>query len=710
MTIDGGDGNDSIENHTGDSVSIAGGDGNDTIYNNSMDTTINGGAGNDIILVEEGYNHSADSVIIGGTGNDIISLGSGTNYHSIIYTLGDGNDTIYGFYSLNEYGANYHYLTIVDGTYTTVASGNDIIVKVGSGSILLKDASALDSNRIKTVNSSSIGIGIRDNVLRTSTSFLGKSINLADYNVTKATAAALSRAVSIIGTSADNSIKGGKGADTISGGAGNDTLTGGNGADVFVYSSGNDLITDYVAGQDKIKLTSGSITGSSLSGSNVVLKTSGGSITVRNGKDKNITVIDSSGKETTQTYPATSNDTIPVGISIKSATLTASASFTGNKIDLADYASTVTKVNASALTSGVSIIGSSAANSIKGGKGADTISGGAGNDTVSLGAGNDIYIYSSGNDLIQDYTAGQDKIKLSSGSITGASLSSSNLILNVSNGGKITVKGGKDKNITVIDGAGNETTNIYPIDTVPAGISIKTATLTASSSFTGSTIDLANYASTVTKVNATALTQKINILGNAKANSLKGGSGADTIDGGAGNDTIYGGSGADKIYGSAGNDKLYGDAGADTLYAGAGNDTMTGGAGNDVFVYESGKDVITDYVSGDKIKISSGSISSYSFSGDNIIFKIGTGSITVNDGNGKSITIVDANNNTTTQKYSNMASSADLFEDDNFISGTARLEDISEITADKYSVTEIQTTGYETFAQDNKDYVTYSDK
>ncbi len=50
--------------------------------------------------------------------------------------------------------------------------------------------------------------------------------------------------------------------------------------------------------------------------------------------------------------------------------------------------------------------------------------------------------------------------------------------------------------------------------------------------------------------------------------------------------------------------------------------------------------------------------------------------------------------------YTNMASSADLFEDDNSVIGTARLEDIAEITADNYSVTEIK--NYDTFAQDDK--------
>ncbi len=563
-SVYGGDGDDSISldwtNERG-CLTIFGGNGNDTIEDiegGNHEIWIFGDAGNDYIIAQ-----SSGQTIDAGKGDDTITTSKEMSHLERIYRYsnGDGNDVIYNFNGT---------LKITGAKYSTVKSGNDLNVKVGSGSILLKDAATLNVN-INGTYDDSIGV------------------------VTP-------------------------------------SITGGN-----------------------------------------------------NGSG--------------------------VGISISGAILTANTKFTGNKIDLADYASTVTKVNAAALTSGVSIIGSSANNSLKGGKGADTISGGTGNDTVSLGAGADVYIYSGGNDLIQDYTAGADKIKLSGASITGASLSSSNVVL-TTNKGKLTVKNGKNKNITVIDSNDNETTNIYPISTLPAGISVKSATLTATSAFTGSTIDLASYASTVTKVNATALTRTIKIVGNAKANSLKGGSGADTIDGGAGNDTIYGGNGNDKIYGSAGNDKLYGDAGADTLYGGAGNDTLTGGAGNDVFVYGNGdgKDVIADYASGDKIKITSGTISKTAYSGSNVIFTIGSGTLTVKNGKNKNITITDASNNTTTQKYSNMASSADLFEDDNFISGTARLEDISEITADKYSVTEIQTTGYETFAQDDRDYITYSDK
>lgn len=79
-----------------------------------------------------------------------------------------------------------------------------------------------------------------------------------------------------------NTISGGGKAETIYGEAGNDKILGGAG---FVYGSGDgkDVITDYTAGQDKIKLASGSIT-------------------VQNGKGKKITIVDAAGKTSTKTY------------------------------------------------------------------------------------------------------------------------------------------------------------------------------------------------------------------------------------------------------------------------------------------------------------------------------------------------------------------------------------------------------------------------
>ena len=91
---------------------------------------------------------------------------------------------------------------------------------------------------------------------------------------------------------------------TLVGAKGNDTLTGGAGKDVFYYSTGdgNDVITDYTAGQDTIKLGKGTISKTSYSGNDVIFTVGSGKITVKNGKGKKITIEEANGDTSTKTY------------------------------------------------------------------------------------------------------------------------------------------------------------------------------------------------------------------------------------------------------------------------------------------------------------------------------------------------------------------------------------------------------------------------
>ncbi len=174
VTVDGGDGEDMIQNYDGSCLSITGGNGNDTILNefgwqttlsggdgddsirsyfcacasingdagdddiavSGNSVTIDGGAGNDTIF----YN-SDGSTLNGGADNDIIDLASYAKNNLIKYTAGDGNDTIYGFN-----GDDTLQIGNGTGTYSTTKSGNDLIVKVGDGSITFKDSANLSLN------------------------------------------------------------------------------------------------------------------------------------------------------------------------------------------------------------------------------------------------------------------------------------------------------------------------------------------------------------------------------------------------------------------------------------------------------------------------------------------------------------------------------------------------------------------------------------
>ena len=433
------------------------------------------------------------------------------------------------------------------------------------------------------------------------------------------------------GTSQADLLVGGAGDDTLISSKGKDTLTGGEGADVFIYTDGdgNDIITDYTSDEDTIKISSGSITGSSLSGSDVVLKIGSGSIKLQNAVSKEIKIIDSDNKTSTLIHGSIAKDTI-----------------TGTSDD-------------------DSLYGNVGADKLLGNIGADTLVGGRGNDTLTGGAGKDVFVYSSGdgNDIITDYTAGQDKIKLLSGSISNSSLNGSDVVLKIGSG-SIRVKNAKNKKITVIDSEGKSTSKVYGATT--------STTLTV----TNSTKSPVTVSSAIKTIDASKRTKAVKITGNSSANTIKGGSKADTIYGGSGNDSILGNAGNDKLYGDAGNDKLLGGAGADTLTGGKGSDTLTGNAGNDVFVYAKGdgNDVITDYTAGqDKIKITGAKISKASVSGSNVVLTVGTGKITVKNAKGKKLSIYNNSTNLTNTVVGSTSSKNFIEEtwftqDDNVIS------------------------------------------
>ena len=192
----------------------------------------------------------------------------------------------------------------------------------------------------------------------------------------------------------------------------------------------------------------------------------------------------------------------------------------------------------------------------------------------------------------------------------------------------------------------------------------------------GAELEPSDYNSKVKKIDASTKQSAIFIRGNDNDNVIYGGGGSDTLRGGKGKDKLYGNAGADKLYGEASNDSLSGGGGNDTLYGGKGNDylagdagddilygeagtdTLSGGAGNDTFYYASGDgdDLITDYSSEDEIYLTSGSIDSVTLNGKDVIFKIGAGSIKLQNAKDKKITVVSVDpvfEMTLTEKYLN---------------------------------------------------------
>ena len=158
VTILGGHGKDSISLYEGARAnSVLGGAGNDYIYVYDINNTVDGGTGKDLFLVVGNKNeiHGADdadvifvqggsnNTLTGGTGDDIIIFQSGAKNNVIEYTQGDGTDVIYGYDASN--------LIKVKGEYSVYVSGNDKIIQVGNGGIIVKDAKDLTLN-INTID------------------------------------------------------------------------------------------------------------------------------------------------------------------------------------------------------------------------------------------------------------------------------------------------------------------------------------------------------------------------------------------------------------------------------------------------------------------------------------------------------------------------------------------------------------------------------
>jgi len=245
LTLDGGDGNDTI----------TGGDGNDTLI---------GGNGNDVIT--------------GGRGNDVALLGTGND--TFVWNPGDGSDTVEGqdgFDTLQFNGAN------VNENVNISANGSRVRFTRDVGNV------TMDINGIERINF--VALGGLDNIVVNNLAGTGVSqvaIDLSgtpDSNVgdgasdsvtVNGTAgndtvqvSGVGGFVTVAGLPASVTLAGAEGANdrliidtlggndvisaaglqagtvqlTIDGGAGNDTITGSDGNDILIGGDGNDTIT-----------------------------------------------------------------------------------------------------------------------------------------------------------------------------------------------------------------------------------------------------------------------------------------------------------------------------------------------------------------------------------------------------------------------------------------------------------------------------------
>ena len=511
-SIDGGEGNDTITNY-GDNSKITLGSGINTVNVLAKNTVINltngsqiiqsksgigtsivGGVSNDIITIQNmDSNNGVVATINAGAGDDTINGSEGTDV--FVYAEFDGNDVIQGWTSDDTIK-----LTSGSVSSTATTSGGDVLIAVGYDTITLKDAVDKKITIDDGINPILINpTPTNETAVTLESSFTG-TYDDYDDTIKKIDASKVTSAIEIYGNDNDNTITGsskndtiyggsgrdvlngnsgndelygdddndkldgGAGDDTLTGGVGADTLTGGAGKDIFYYDSGDgkDVITDYSASQgDLIQLGVSSIS-TSTSGNNVILKIDSGQINVKNGKSQKITVVGANGNSTvvSATTSSGSTSTLPSGLTYSGnkKTITAKSPFTGT-IDLSKYSSTVTTVDAATDTKFVKVVGTSRAETLKAGKGGSILTGGKGNDKLYGGSGADTFTYANGDgkDTIYNYTSCIDTIKITSGTISKASVSGKNVILTVGSG-SITVSNAKGKDINITDSNGETAT------------------------------------------------------------------------------------------------------------------------------------------------------------------------------------------------------------------------------------------------------------
>jgi Ca2+-binding RTX toxin-like protein len=561
-TLDGGDGNDTIQGNYGyDTLSggngndvldggsfgdtLLGDAGNDVLYGAGDADTVNGGAGDDTLygdysLIYSGNQlspQSNDDLLIGGSGADIIH--------------GDeGNDTLWsGDQGTDDAGLEHDQLFGDAGNDTlAIGYGDDADGGSGTDTLRISLAGATSGVTLSTsgftpggtwsVNGGTIqnietlstitGSGFADNITIATHSF---SINVNGGDGDDVITSSASSVIANGGNGNDFFISGTAG-DTFDGGAGTDTV------DYRNYGVGVTVTLAAVAGQtgsgpggDQLKNVenvNGTVFDDTLNGSNDANMLGGGSGSDHLNGNGGDDVLDGGFGNDVMSGGA-GNDTIlvhDVGDQVFEAanegydTVLSSVTFTlgaGQYVErMALFGDPSAPLGLTGNELANDLVGNAGANALNGGGGDDILEGGAGADTMTGGLGNDTYyVEDVGDEVVELAGEGNDRI------VTSLSYAVS---------------------------AGQEVEALSAMDlaaTTPLNLS----------------------------GNAGAQT----IIGNAGANVLTGGGGADDLVGLGGDDILIGNAdAASSLEGGTGDDYYYVNRTGDSVVetAGQGNDRV----------------------------------------------------------------------------------------------------------------------------------------
>lgn len=375
VTINGGAGDDIISGGSGDDIlsgglgndTLTGGAGDDIIFGNEGDDTVRGGVDNDSLFGGVGNDQLAggngDDTLRGGDGDDILLGGQGAD--SIFGEA--GNDSIQ-FFSMETDDA----VDLLSGGIDTDTieilgtNGDDhlTIQQISNTFSIENSASALDENGNLVTQTGSFQFSRPADFSASDIENLQITGRDGDDKIT-AIGSFTGNALRIDGGEGNDILKGADSRNILIGGNGDDTLIGGNDEDEIHGGDGNDII-DGVAGSDVIY---------GGAGADIIFGGTGRDVSY--GGEGNDTIFSGEGYVTTQLGEDGELEQIPVA-------------------GLSDIY-------------GDTVYGGDGDDTLEGGSGADHLYGGNGNDTIN-GAGLwDVIDGGSGDDIL-DGGSGKDTI------------------------------------------------------------------------------------------------------------------------------------------------------------------------------------------------------------------------------------------------------------------------------------------------------------
>ena len=549
------------------------GDHADTVWGTDTANTFTLGDGNDTA-----YGFAGNDTILGGAGDDILDGGDGAD----TIEGGDGNDRIIG-----GAGAN----SLKGG------AGDDVFIG-GAGADNVRGEDGFD---IMSYEASSAGvrIAITGNLPQTGDA-QGDTLSnqavingVAIYNPFVEGLRGSAHADILGGDGYDNRLEGGAGNDTLYGYAGNDTLDGGTGADAMDGGDGDDIYfvdnagdtateTQAGGGIDEVRssiswtlganietltlLGTGAVNGTGNALANTL--TGNGAANLLTGGDGDDRLFGGAGADTLDggngidlVDYATEGGATAAFVNLSGATQNLGGGqqlLAGKAIDSFGAIDTLSSIENITTGDGDDRVwGSAAANAIRLGDGADTAYGLDGNDTLKGEGGDDILDGGAGDDTIEGGN-GNDIIRGGTGT---------NILF------------GGDGDDVFIAGSGTDTFNgedgfdIVSYEEAATGVDVS---LDNGEPLTGDAVGDKLWKPVL--VGDTWVYWPL-------VEGLRGSAFADTLDG-----DRFG----NRLEGGAGNDILRGDGGDDILDGGTGNDTMEGGVGDDIYIVDATGDVVSE--------------------------------------------------------------------------------------------------------------------